>query len=891
MKNLHRKSIALTIALALTFSPVSVIHADTAFDTDFPQVSNATASNAPISGSCDTEDAAISISVTDGTTTVDAVETTCTGEQWNAAIDVSTLEDGTITAAVSISGELSEEVNTQKDITPPDISVYVGDGEFSLITLADGYVFDTADPLFEFNQNDGDGISILTCVIDGGAPEDCLSFSYQPTGLSDGPHTLVLDITSDIGNTGATTTNFCVNTCDEGEEEVGFDIVDSVALPNGCSVTDTSSTVHYFPTATTSEYLAICALVEAVDAEIIDGFTATEFSGFGLFVDSINGISEEGAFWSLSINATSSEVGVAQLALEPDDEIVMELTTFDGDPLPYRLTLTIDTLVHQYNNIILPDACEVTDTSEVLHQFSDEYLAICAVVEGVAEGYIDSFDAVDFGFGLYIENFNDAVIPENTYWQFFVNTSSSPSGVAATTLAIGDEISFLVSDFSDELVEFCECVNVRVIGLIDITVEEEEETPPPEGGGGGSGGGGIVHGIFNVPAALAYLSSKQSADGSFGASLFTDWAALAFAAADPGTAKVKLVSHMQTASPTLSGVQDYIRHSMALMALGIDPYVGTNVNYIAPIVSSFDGTQIGDPSLDNDDIFALFPLTHAGYSGTDEIVSKSVAFIVSRQLANGSWTGGVDVTAAAVQALAPQSALPGVSAALTKAEAFLRSQQQSNGGFGSSFSTSWTMQAIAAFGQQQSSWTQSGYHPHDYLASMQQSDGGVELVTANDQTRIWATEYAIPAAVGKTWNELLTSFSKPPIVGGGGTVLGTSTSPTLSATSSDPIASSTSPFIATSTPPEASNETNTVIIQENPPATPPSTPQVFVENPVNNTLVPIEEVLDSETLNQVANAATADDGTINWLLVLLLLIGILLLLFGSFSLFLRTNWD
>lgn len=712
------------------------------------------------------------------------------------------------------------------------------------------------------------------------------TITYSPLSFSAGTTTVTWTATDDAGNEAATTSEVVI--IDEGAGEEGFAIDDFVDLPNGCAVTDSSSNVHIFPEAdSTSEYLAICALVEAQDLGIIDEFVVTEFPGFGLFVDSINGVSQEGAYWALSHNATSSEVGVAQLGLEEGDEISFVLTTFENEPLDYSLTLDIDSLIDVYNNIVLPSACSVVDTASTTHEFSGNYVAICAVAQALADEYIDSFDAVYFeGFGLFIDNFNDVEKPADTYWQFFVNESSSDVGVTDAELVVGDEISFLLSDFSNTPIESCECVHIRIIGLDEVIEEEEEETPPS---GGGGGGGGTSHLTFNVPAALAYLSNKQSTDGSFGSSLLSDWAAIAFAAADPGAAKTKLKAHMQTSAPALSGVQDYIRHSMALMALGIDPYSGTTINYIAPIVSSFDGTQIGDASLDNDDIFALFPLTHAGYGSADEIISKSVAFIISRQQANGSWTGGVDVTAAAVQALAPLNSLPGVSAALTKAEAYLKSQQQNNGGFGNSSATSWTMQAIAALGQSETAWTAGGLYPRDYLATLQQSDGGVELVSANDLTRIWATEYAIPGATGKAWNALLSSFSKPSATTptGGGTATSTATSTPTATTPA--VATST----ATSTATVATSSPITELFAEIADETPEeafATRIAQVEEPTPSTEpAPIvEPETNEEAMQQIAAAAAVGD--IDWRLLILALL--VLILFGivGYVAFVRKYW-
>src|SRR3989344_1771011 len=203
-------------------------------------------------------------------------------------------------------------------------------------------------------------------------------------------------------------------------------------------------------------------------------------------------------------------------------------------------------------------------------------------------------------------------------------------------------------------------------------------------------------------------------------------------------------------------------HAVALEALGIDPYAAGGVDYIAPVLQAFDGTQIGNSSLVNDDIFALFPLLHAGYATSDGIIGNTVTFILSKQKDNGSWEESGDLTAAAIQALAGVRSLSGVDAALQKATGYLRAEQNEDGGWGNSFTTSWVLQALQALGDSPYDWTKSVYQtPRYYLATFQERDGGVEPVASDTATRVWATAYAIPAIKGKTWNDVLKSFPKP----------------------------------------------------------------------------------------------------------------------------------
>lgn len=315
------------------------------------------------------------------------------------------------------------------------------------------------------------------------------------------------------------------------------------------------------------------------------------------------------------------------------------------------------------------------------------------------------------------------------------------------------------------------------------------------GTSGGSGGGSSAsNGSVNTASAFSYLISNQNADGSFVSPLITDWAALALALSDaPSSARSKLASYLTGNQPSLSAITDYERHAMALMALGINPYTGTSVNDITPIVQAFDGTEIGDASLINNDIFGLIVLPHAGYSTSDSIIQKTTSFLISQQAGNGSWVGSTDLTGAAIQALTPLTSLPGVSAAIAKAENYLHGQEQSDGSFGNSFSTSWVLGGINARGETMSQWTVSNATPMTSLAGLQQADGGIDLTSASSDARTWATAYALTAVEGRSWSSLLGNFAKPSGVttnSGGGTTAST-TVPVATTTPAAPTATTT----------------------------------------------------------------------------------------------------
>ena len=67
------------------------------------------------------------------------------------------------------------------------------------------------------------------------------------------------------------------------------------------------------------------------------------------------------------------------------------------------------------------------------------------------------------------------------------------------------------------------------------------------------------------------------------------------------------------------------------------------------------------------------------------------------------------------------------------------------------------MQASSAL---DTTWVKNGKNGNDYLAINQNPDGGVLASSESQQNRIWATSYAIPAVLGKTWNTIMHPVPK-----------------------------------------------------------------------------------------------------------------------------------
>jgi hypothetical protein len=286
-------------------------------------------------------------------------------------------------------------------------------------------------------------------------------------------------------------------------------------------------------------------------------------------------------------------------------------------------------------------------------------------------------------------------------------------------------------------------------------------TPEPEhhssGGSYVSASPVVSKPVFDTKKALNFLTLQQKENGSFGEELYTDWTSIAFVSnVDYQEQKTKLIKYFSENKFTGTSLTDYERHAMALMVLNLNPYNINGENYIQKITSNFDGEQFGDKNTDNDDIFALIVLQNAGYTTKDEMIQKTINFILSKQKQNGSWDESIDLTGAGIQSLISFNQDEKVKTSLEKAKSYLKEKQNANGSWENVSSTSWAMQGIIAIGGKIDNTTL------EYLGENQDTDGGIK--EENIQNRIWQTSYAINAVSEKTWNNTMQKFEKPVVV-------------------------------------------------------------------------------------------------------------------------------
>lgn len=255
---------------------------------------------------------------------------------------------------------------------------------------------------------------------------------------------------------------------------------------------------------------------------------------------------------------------------------------------------------------------------------------------------------------------------------------------------------------------------------------------------------------------VSWFLTNQEESGSFG--FGGDWAMTALAAAglnaaDAGTSPVDpsaqdfYLGDWQASGPgtaatdaeraILSGVAGGIQTSR--LSTSADT---TKSNLVARVAELFDGEQIGEAGLLNDDIFGVLALYHAG--APPELLRSIVDYLRTKQLPDGGWSwnaspgapADTDMTGSVVAAFCAAGVGPGDDD-LDEAIALLHTlQDPATGGFiappeafgigVNTDTTSWVTSGLIQCGidPQGPEWTTAqGKTPLDYLASLQRPDG------------------------------------------------------------------------------------------------------------------------------------------------------------------------
>lgn len=255
--------------------------------------------------------------------------------------------------------------------------------------------------------------------------------------------------------------------------------------------------------------------------------------------------------------------------------------------------------------------------------------------------------------------------------------------------------------------------------------------------------------LGNTNAAVAYLKTQSP----------NPWVTMALVAAG----ETPNVDHLKSVqSGTAIAIEAPI---LAIAAAGENPRTFPNTDLVAALLAEFDGTQIGDPALLNDDIFGALALVSAGEPVSSAAVTGSRQFILAHQNADGGWSWGVgagsdiDMTAMAASSLLA-AGVPKTDAAMLNAIAYLKAAQNEDGGFPSSpggesnaASDAWVISFIRALQENPATWVSGGNNPVLHLQALQKTDGFYAHTTDTTETGFTPTEtaYALIALSGKQY--------------------------------------------------------------------------------------------------------------------------------------------
>ena len=281
----------------------------------------------------------------------------------------------------------------------------------------------------------------------------------------------------------------------------------------------------------------------------------------------------------------------------------------------------------------------------------------------------------------------------------------------------------------------------------------------------------------NITSALDFLSTNKSLlnTGSISGFSNSGWAALGITAAgeDPASGRWKhpwgpsLISYLRNnpkdeviyfppgSNPScLSSLEDIARMVMVISATGEDPTNYGGVNYLVVLKSYYDGEQFGYPDTLRDGALAILALVACG-EGNCEMVKDTVDHIRQNQNSDGGWSdfgdkSSVEVTSLMIQALAAAGEDPSTytNNGTTPLD-YLKNAQEDDGGFSNVRVTSFTIQAIVAAGDNPLTYTNNGgNNPLEYLLSLQQEDGSFNYTPDMSFFPPVSTTYPISALCG-----------------------------------------------------------------------------------------------------------------------------------------------
>jgi hypothetical protein len=271
----------------------------------------------------------------------------------------------------------------------------------------------------------------------------------------------------------------------------------------------------------------------------------------------------------------------------------------------------------------------------------------------------------------------------------------------------------------------------------------------------------FIAGTLGLAIAILVTSNFVSAAANLNQAVGTlpadeEWSIMA-------RASIQQTSGQSYLKSSISGgvATDYEKRILAITAIGENARTFGSEDFVAKLNSFFDGIQIGDVSLLNDDIFGVLALVSAGIS--DNTVTATRQFILSHQNSDGGWGYATSVGSDSNTTAMAVSALSRTGGAPNSAFEYLNRSQDSSGGYAfipntaaDGASTAWVIAGLTTAGKSIPANATS------YLESLQTSNGSFKWKPSDSQGSGLVTAYAVIALSGKGIPIKTTGSTTPP---------------------------------------------------------------------------------------------------------------------------------
>lgn len=476
---------------------------------------------------------------------------------------------------------------------------------------------------------------------------------------------------------------------------------------DGCTVADDAGTEHEISGAQ-----AICVAQYLEDIGMIDAVFGY-YDGIGLYLSSLTNRDETNytndsvnysEYWSYFVNYVSPSVGMDAFELTDGDSVVIAFGPYTTAALRIR---TSDTEILSGEPIVARVQMAANDTGTKFTPVSGATVM-----------------------------FNDTTVTTDAYGKASYKPTDNETSVE------------IVASSEDALTSATET----------ITIVERNKTTKI-----------LMDEQLATMADLGVQKIKDSIDPAdglvLGSQSISEWSAIALAA--HGTAADRLTQAVLAYEPTAAdGTNELARHILALVAIGEDPYDTNDIDYVARLKKTKSGNQFGNRVFVNDDIFAGLALLAVGESGNSADVRLALRAAKAGLNQDGGVAFGVSAAESDVDTTAfffqfvtaadnAGNTVP-ITAARRSALAFLRAEQNLDGGYGyshgetsNSATTAVVMQAFNSTGLPLALEINNLRSPNNFLKTIQKDNGQFsynEIFSSNYD--LLNTAYAVIALNG-----------------------------------------------------------------------------------------------------------------------------------------------